>query len=188
VQTNDEYWMKAALRQAAKARLADEPPIGAVVVLDSRIVGRGYNLRETRQDVTLHAELAAIRQASRKLGSWRLAGCTLYVTLEPCLMCAGAIIQARFDRVVYGATDPKAGACGSVVDAFAIRFNHQVSVQGGVLADACSAPLKSFFQERRVLDKAAGSRAVRRNQAMRSIPRGAGSPPAPGGEEKPAHG
>lgn len=178
----DEFWMKAALRQAAKARLADEPPIGAVVVLDGHIIGRGFNLRETRQDATLHAEMAAIRQASRKLASWRLAGCTLYVTLEPCLMCAGAIIQARFDRVVFGAADPKAGACGSVIDAFAIRFNHLVSVQGGVLADTCSAMLKSYFQERRQLDKAAGTRAVRRAQALRCMRerQGGGDAPADG--------
>jgi tRNA(adenine34) deaminase len=163
----DEYWMQAALRQAEKARREEETPIGAVVVVDGRIVGRGYNRREKRQDVTEHAEMAAIRQASRKLCSWRLADCTLYVTLEPCLMCAGAIIQSRISRLVYGAADPKAGACGSVTNAFELRFNHQVATRGGMLEEACSEILRTFFRERRAIDKAAGSRATRRSQAVR---------------------
>ena len=159
--------MKAALRQAERAGRDGEPPVGAVIVRDGRIVGRGYNQREKRQDVTRHAELSAIRQASRRLGSWRLEGCTLYVTLEPCVMCAGAIVQARISQVVFGAADPKAGACGSVTDIFSLHLNHQVEVQGGVLAENCSNILKAFFQERRRLDKAAGSRSDRRAAAIR---------------------
>jgi tRNA(adenine34) deaminase len=163
---DDEYWMKAALRQAARAGKIDETPVGAVVVREGKIVGRGFNRRETRQDATLHAEMTAIRQACRRLGSWRLDGCTLYVTLEPCLMCAGAIIQARTGRLVFGAADPKAGACGSLTDVFSLRHNHQVHVEGGLLASACSAILKEFFKSRREADKCAGSRSVRRASAI----------------------
>ena len=159
--------MKAALRQALRAGRDGETPVGAVIVRDGRIIGRGYNQREKRQDVTRHAELSAIRQASRRLGSWRLEGCVLYVTLEPCVMCAGAIVQARISQVVFGATDPKAGAGGSVTDVFALPLNHRVLLQGGVLAKECSNILKEFFQERRRLDKAAGSRAARRAAAIR---------------------
>lgn len=164
---SDEYWMKAALRQAAKAGQDDETPIGAVLVYQGRIIGRGWNQREKRQDVTLHAEMAAIRQASRRLGSWRLDGCTLFVTLEPCLMCAGAIIQARIGRLVFGAADPKAGACGSLTNVFGLRHQHQVAVESGILNDSCSAILRDFFIERRRQDKAAGSRTSRRDQAIR---------------------
>ena len=109
-------WMKLALNQARKAMKAGETPVGAVLVCAGRVLGRGYNRREASADVTQHAELMAIRQASRRLGTWRLDGCDLYVTLEPCIMCAGAIVQARIRTVYYGAADPKAGACGSVVD------------------------------------------------------------------------
>lgn len=161
-----EYWMRAALRQAEKARLLDETPVGAVIVCGGRIVGRGCNQRESRQDVTLHAEMTALRQACRRLGSWRLENCTLYVTLEPCIMCAGAIVQARIGEVVFGARDPKAGACGSLTDIFSLPQNHQVQTTGGVLAAECTELLKSFFKERRQLDKAAGSRAVRRSLAI----------------------
>jgi tRNA(adenine34) deaminase len=161
----DEYWMKAALRLAAKAAEADETPVGAVVVWQGRIIGRGRNQRETRQDATLHAEISAIRQACRRLGSWRLDGATLYVTLEPCLMCAGAIIQSRISRLVYGPADPKAGACGSLTNVFDLRFNHPVIVEGGLLAAAGTTLLQDFFQKRRQMDKAAGSRTKRRDQA-----------------------
>lgn len=163
--------MRAALRQADKARSHDEPPIGAVIVHEGRIVGRGFNLRESRQDVTLHAEMIAIRQASRRLGSWRLDGCTLYVTLEPCVMCAGAIVQARIGHLVFGARDPKAGACGSVTDIPALPLNHTVKVTDAVLADACSQILWDYFRQRRLIDKAAGSRAIRRSAAIRDIQR-----------------
>ncbi len=163
---NDEYWMKVALGEAEKARLADETPVGAVLVLAGRIIGRGRNQREARQDVTLHAEMIAIRQASRRKKSWRLDDCTLYVTLEPCVMCAGAIIQSRIRRVVFGAVDPKAGAAGSVTNVFELKFNHQVELCGGVMAAECSEILKAFFRERRMIDKAAGSRAVRKQKAI----------------------
>jgi tRNA(adenine34) deaminase len=164
---NHEYWMRAALRQAEKARKLEEPPIGAVIVRDGRIIGRGCNQREVRQDVTLHAEMTAIRQASRFLGSWRLDGCTLYVTLEPCTMCAGAILQSRISQMVYGSRDPKAGACGSITDVFSLPLNHKVQITAGVLDSECSAILRDFFRERRSLDKAAGSRAIRRAAAIR---------------------
>lgn len=163
---NHEFYMRAALRQAEKARNIDETPVGAVIVLDGRIIGRGCNRRETRQDVTRHAEIEAIRQASRRLGSWRLERCVLYVTLEPCVMCAGAIVQARIPLVIYGALDPKAGAAGSVTDVFSLRLNHQAEVISGVLASECSAILKDFFRERRSRDKAEGSRSQRRLNAV----------------------
>ncbi len=176
------YWMHAALRQAQKARALNEPPIGAVVVHAGRIIGRGCNQRESRQDVTLHAEMIAIRQASRRLGSWRLDGCVLYVTLEPCLMCAGAIIQARIGQLVYGAKDPKAGACGSLTDVFGLPLNHQTAVVPDVLAAECAAVLRDFFRSRRLLDKAVGSRAVRRAAAIRDnqARRQSGPQPVPG--------
>lgn len=160
------YWMRAALRQAEKARSKDETPIGAVLVRNGKIIARGCNQRENRQDVTLHAEMLAIRQACRRLGSWRLDDCTLYVTLEPCVMCAGAIVQSRIRQVVFGAWDPKAGACGSITNIFALKQNHQVDTVSGVLAEECSAVLKEFFRERRKQDKAAGSKAVRRAKAI----------------------
>jgi tRNA(adenine34) deaminase len=174
------YWMNMALRQAALACKQDETPIGAVLVRAGKVIGRGFNQRETRQDVTLHAEMAAIRQASRRLGSWRLEDCDLYVTLEPCLMCAGAIIQARISRLYYGAADPKAGACGSITNVFSLGHNHQVLVEGGIQAQACSAILTDFFKERRLLDKAAGSRAKRRQEAIRRLKKAKGDPSAHG--------
>ncbi len=160
---SDQFYMKAALRQAAKAEAEDETPIGAVIVKDGKIIARGRNAREARQDVTLHAEMTAIRQACRKLGSWRLEGCTLYVTLEPCLMCAGAIIQSRIDRVVFGAADPKAGAAGSVTNAFTLKSNHAVCLKSGVLASDCSEILKRYFRHKRRQNKALGSRGSRRS-------------------------
>jgi tRNA(adenine34) deaminase len=162
---DDLYWMNRALDQARQAGLRDEAPVGAVVVCAGRLVGRGFNLRETRQDVTLHAEIMAIRQACRRLGSWRLDACDLYVTLEPCLMCAGAIIQARIRTLYYGAADPKAGACGSVLNALAIPFNHPVTVCGGLLAEESAHLLHTFFRQRRKFDKAAGTRRERRAAA-----------------------
>ena len=147
---SDEYYMKAALRQANKALDKDEVPIGAVIVFDGKIIARGHNGREATNDATAHAEMAAIRQACRKLGSWRLIGCGLFVTLEPCPMCAGAIVLARFDRVVFGAWDPKAGACGSVMDVTQHpSLNHRPAVTPGVLEGECSALLSNFFKQLR---------------------------------------
>jgi tRNA(adenine34) deaminase len=160
--------MRAALRLAVKAMKMGETPVGAVVVRDGVLIGRGFNRRERLSDVTQHAELMAIRQAERKIGSWRLESCDLYVTLEPCIMCAGAIVQARIRQVFYGAKDPKAGAGGSIVDVFAIRQNHQVLVAGGLLAGDCGQLLKQFFRERRIENKALGTRAVRRSQARQT--------------------
>lgn len=158
--------MQAALHEARKAERIGEVPIGAVIARNGQIIARGHNRRETRQDVTLHAELVAIRTACRRLRSWRLDGCELYVTLEPCVMCAGAIVQARIKTVVFGATDPKAGAVGSITNVFDLRQNHQVAWQGGLLKDECSAILRDFFAVRRQLDKATGSRALRRAAAV----------------------
>lgn len=165
--TEAERLMRLAITQARKADRADEVPVGAIIVRDGVILGRGYNRRESRQDVTLHAEMTAIRQACRRLGSWRLDGCDLYVTLEPCIMCAGAIVQARIRTLYYGADDPKTGACGSITDVFSLRQNHQVAVQSGLLASECSVLLKDFFRRRRALDKAAGTKSERRQQVTR---------------------
>lgn len=145
----DESLMREALALADAAEAEGEVPVGAVVVLEGRIVGRGYNAPIGGHDPTAHAEIRALRNAARALGNYRLPGCVLYVTLEPCAMCAGAIQHARIARVVYGASDPKTGACGSVVDLFASRLNHHASVTGGVLAEACGAKLSAFFARRR---------------------------------------
>lgn len=146
----DEERMRLALRAAEDAQNAGEVPVGAVVFAGSELVGRAHNQRETLQDPTAHAEMLAITQAASALGSWRLDGCTLYVTLEPCSMCAGALVLARIDRVVFGAWDPKAGACGSVLDVLGCpRLNHRAEVTGGVLADACGGILAEFFRKRR---------------------------------------
>ena len=142
--------MRAALRDARAAGEADEVPVGCVIVHDGAVIGRGHNQTETLQDATAHAEIIAIGAASAALGSWRLEGCTMYVTLEPCAMCAGAIILARVPRLVYGAFDPKAGACGSVLDVIhETRLNHRVEVTPGVLAPECGELLREFFAARR---------------------------------------
>lgn len=149
-ESEDEHHMRAALALAARAAVAGEVPVGAVVVHDGAVVGEGWNRPIAGHDPTAHAEIMAIRAAARTLGNYRLVGCTLYVTLEPCLMCAGAIMHARIARVVYGAADPKTGACGSVVDAFADRrLNPHARVEGGLLGDACGEMLSAFFAERR---------------------------------------
>jgi tRNA(adenine34) deaminase len=146
----DEAAMELALEQAALAFDQGEVPVGAVVVLDGRIISRAFNLRETRSDPTAHAERLALTLAGEALGTWRLDGCTLYVTLEPCPMCAGAIVQARVARVVYGAADPKAGACDSLYRIVADpRLNHRAAITRGVLTERCGAILSRFFQERR---------------------------------------
>ncbi|ACX53208.1 CMP/dCMP deaminase zinc-binding protein [Ammonifex degensii KC4] len=143
--------MREALSEAEKAYVRGEVPVGAVAVLNGEIIGRGHNLRETLKDATAHAEILALREAAKKIGDWRLEEVTLYTTLEPCPMCAGALIQFRVKRVVFGAFDPKAGAAGSVVDLLRDpRFNHQVEVVGGVLAEESGALLKRFFQELRM--------------------------------------
>ncbi len=144
----DEQYMREALRLADEARQEGEVPIGAVVVraADGVIVGRGRNRRETGKNALLHAEIEAIDEACRTLGGWRLSGCTLYVTLEPCPMCAGAIINARMDRVVYGTADPKAGSCGSLTDLFSLPYNHRPLVDSGVLEGECGEILKRFFK------------------------------------------
>jgi tRNA(adenine34) deaminase len=147
---DDEGGMRAALREARESLLRDEVPVGCVVVHDGMVVGRGHNQVEALQDATAHAEILAIGAASNALQSWRLSDCTLYVTLEPCAMCAGAIVLARLGRLVYGATDPKAGACGSVLDVIGEkRLNHQVPVTHGVLAGECGEILREFFAKKR---------------------------------------
>ena len=142
--------MQEALALARKAAEEGEVPVGAVVVKDGNVIGRGYNRPVSKNDPTAHAEIVALREAGAATGNYRLAGCTLYVTIEPCAMCAGAIMHARLGRLVYGAADPKAGACGSVVDLFAdSRLNHHASVTGGVMAEAAAKLLQDFFAARR---------------------------------------
>src|SRR5262245_41253231 len=142
--------MRAALGAAGAAGKQGEVPVGAVVVADGAIIGRGFNAPIARHDPSAHAEIAALREAAAKLDNYRLPGCDLYVTLEPCAMCAGAIMQARIRRLVFGAPDPKTGACGGVVNLFAEpRLNHHTTVTGGVLAEECGALLKQFFVARR---------------------------------------
>lgn len=145
----DEEMMQAALELAREAAAEGEVPVGCVVALGERIVGRGRNRREGLKNVLAHAELEAMDAACRTLGGWRLWQCTLYVTLEPCPMCAGAIVNARIPRVVYGASDPKAGACGSVCDLFCMAFNHHPRAQRGLLEEACVGELKTFFRDLR---------------------------------------
>ena len=146
----DEYFMRLALREAERALEHDDVPIGAVVVHEGEVIGAGRNERELRQDPTAHAEMIALREASRALSSWRLMDAVLYITLEPCAMCAGAIVLARISRVVFGATDPKAGAAGSVLDVLGEpRLNHRPEVARGLLADESAALLQDFFGDRR---------------------------------------
>ena len=146
----DERWMKAALKEAEKAFDRGEVPVGAVVVHDNRVVGRGYNQTEGLKDPTAHAEIIAIGAAAGNFDSWRLSDCSLYATLEPCAMCAGAIVLARIDRLIFGPYDPKAGACGSLMNIIQDRrLNHQVSITSGVLADDCRVLLRSFFEKLR---------------------------------------
>ena len=148
--TPDEKYMKAAIKEARKAEALTEVPIGCVIVCDGKIIARGYNRRNTDANTLAHAELVAIRKASKKLGDWRLEGCTMYVTLEPCQMCAGALVQSRIDRVVIGAMNPKAGCCGSVMDLLHVDgFNHRVEMTSGVLAEECSQMLSDFFRRLR---------------------------------------
>ena len=150
MRATDDDWMAQALELARDAARRGEVPVGALLVRDDAVLGRGGNAPIAHNDPTSHAEIVALREAGRALGNYRLPGCTLYVTLEPCAMCAGAILHARLARLVYGASDPKTGACGSVVDLFAEpRLNHHTRVTGGVAADACASLLSEFFAARR---------------------------------------
>ena len=153
--TQDEKYMKQALRQAKKAYALDETPIGCVIVREGKVIARGCNRRNTDKSPLAHAELTAIKKASKKTGDWRLEDCTLYVTLEPCQMCAGAIIQARIPRVVVGCMNPKAGCAGSIFNLLQVEaFNHQAELTTGVLESECSALMKQFFAELRERKKA----------------------------------
>lgn len=145
----DTLFMREALVEAQKAYALGEVPVGAVIVHDGKIISRGYNRRETGKTSIGHAEMEAIGGACQALGTWRLSGCALYVTLEPCPMCAGAVINSRIGRLVFGARDPKAGACRSVVELFSLPFNHRPQISEGVLRDECSRILKDFFQSLR---------------------------------------
>ena len=146
----DEKYMREAIRQAKKAYLIGEVPIGCVIVCQDKIIGRGYNRRTIDKNPLAHAELTAIRKASRKMGDWRLEGCTMYVALEPCQMCAGAIVQSRMKKVVIGAMNPKAGCAGSVLNLLQVpKFNHQVELECGILEEECAAMLREFFAELR---------------------------------------
>lgn len=163
-------FMKRALLAAQKAAHIEETPIGAVLVKDGKVIASGYNTRESRQDVTLHAEMVVIRKACRKLHSWRLDGCDLYVTLEPCIMCAGAIQQSKIRKVYYGAAEPKGGAVVSKSAVFDLPLNHKVEYEGGILAEESAEMLKSFFVEMRKKDKASGlSKGQRRNKNKESM-------------------
>ena len=148
--TDQERFMKEAIRQAKKACALEEVPIGCVIVHEGKIIARGYNRRNTDKNTLSHAELNAIRKASKKLGDWRLEGCTMYVTLEPCQMCSGAIVQSRMTRVVVGCMNPKAGCAGSILNLLQMsEFNHQVELETGVLEEECSHMMKQFFKELR---------------------------------------
>lgn len=148
--TPDEKYMRAALREAKKAYALGEVPIGCVLVADGKIIARGYNRRKTDQNTLSHAELNAIRKAGKKTGDWRLEQCTMYVTLEPCQMCAGAIVQARIPKVYIGTMNPKAGCAGSLLNLLQFpAFNHQVDIESGILQEECAALLSGFFKEMR---------------------------------------
>lgn len=152
--TEDERYMKEAIKQAKKAYALDEVPIGCVIVQDNKIIARGYNRRNTDKNALAHAEISAIKKASKKTGDWRLEDCTMYVTLEPCQMCAGAIVQSRMKKVVIGAMNPKAGCAGSVINILQMKqFNHQVDITRGVMEEECSQMLKQFFAELRVRNR-----------------------------------
>lgn len=148
--TVDEKFMKAAIREAKKAYALDEVPIGCVIVREGKVIARGYNRRNTDKNALAHAELAAIKKASKKTRDWRLEDCTMYVTLEPCQMCAGAIVQCRLKKVVIASMNPKAGCAGSIFNLLQVdKFNHQVEIEKGVLEEECSDMLSSFFRELR---------------------------------------
>jgi len=147
--TNQEKFMKQALKEAEKACQKEEIPVGAVIVKDGKIIAKGHNLKETSNMATGHAEISAINKASKKLKSWRLSGCEMYITLEPCAMCAGAIIQSRIKKVYIGTMDEKTGACGSVLNLLEYKFNHRVEAEYGILQKECEYILKEFFRNLR---------------------------------------
>ena len=156
--TQDEKYMKAAIKQAKKAYALDEVPIGCVIVQNDKIIARGYNRRNTDKNTLAHAELSAIKKASKKTGDWRLEDCTMYVTLEPCQMCAGAIVQSRLKKVVIACMNPKAGCAGSVLNLLQMKqFNHQVEMETGILEEECSQMLSNFFKELRQKKKSSSS-------------------------------
>lgn len=166
--TEDEKFMREAKKQAMKAYALREVPIGCVIVYDGKIIARGYNRRNTDKNTVSHAEINAIRKASKKLGDWRLEGCTMYVTLEPCQMCAGALVQSRIDEVVIGSMNPKAGCAGSVLNLLEMDgFNHKVKVTRGVLEEECSAMLSDFFRELRQ-EKKLRKEALKTDQTRRN--------------------
>ena len=159
--TSDEKYMNAAIRQARKAAAIGEVPIGCIIVCEDKIIARGYNRRTIDKNVLSHAEIIAIKKACKKIGDWRLEDCTMYVTLEPCPMCAGAIVQARIPRVVIGCMNPKAGCAGSVLDLLhEDGFNHQVETESGILGEECSLMMKNFFKELREAQKEKKKQAV----------------------------
>ena len=165
---SDEQWMREALALAREAAADGEVPIGCVIVSDGRIIARGYNRRNTDKNTLSHAELNAIRKASKRLGDWRLEGCTMYVTLEPCQMCAGALVQSRIDEVVIGSMNPKAGCAGSVLNLLEVEgFNHKVKITRGVLEEECSAMLSDFFRELR--EKKKRLKMLARQQAQEAV-------------------
>lgn len=158
-------FMKVALSEAEKARAINEVPIGAVIVKDGVIIGRGHNQTETSNDATAHAEIMAIKEASKTLGGWRLTGCQMYVTLEPCSMCAGALVWSRIDKLYFGAKDPKGGGCGSVLNIVQCDgLNHQVEVVGGIMEQQCSDILKEFFRELRRAKKKVKVEEISKNE------------------------
>ena len=166
--TTDEKYMRAALKQAEKAYNLGETPIGCVIVHEDKIIARGYNRRNTDKNPLAHAEVAAIKKASKKLGDWRLEGCTMYVTLEPCQMCAGALVQSRIDEVVIGSMNPKAGCAGSVLNLLEVDgFNHKVKITRGVLEEECSAMLSDFFKELR--EKKKRLKMLAKQQAQEAV-------------------
>lgn len=154
MRNTEEKYMREAIRQARKAYALGETPIGCVIVYEDKIIGRGYNRRTIDKNTLAHAEMIAIKKASKKMNDWRLEGCTMYVTLEPCQMCSGAIVQSRMDRVVIGCMNPKAGCAGSVLNLLQMQeFNHQVELEIGVLGEECSWIMKEFFKELREAKK-----------------------------------
>ena len=153
-QHDHSFFMHKAIHQAKRAMELGEVPIGCVIVHEGKIIGRGFNRRLTSHSTLAHAEIIAIRQACRKLGDWRLEGCTMYVTLEPCQMCSGALVQARIDRVIVGAPNPKAGCAGSILNLLQMKeFNHQVEIVNGVCGEECSALLTNFFRDMRTRER-----------------------------------
>ena len=151
-----EKFMKQALKEAKKAYEKEEIPVGAVIVKDGKIIGRGHNLKETKNDTTKHAEIIAIQKASKKLEAWRLENCEMYVTLEPCTMCMGAIINSRIKKIYIGALDEKTGACGSFIDLSKYKYNHKIEIEKGILKDECEYIVKEFFKQLRKSKKQGG--------------------------------